>query len=222
MRGAVPGLDLADDSTDGYARNNDGGMTTAMANLLSRSTRKTASRICLAVALLAICGGTRAWAHLGPPYPIMQDRKVGPYTVSVWANPDTGIGSFFVVIDPPKGGNVPSDIKVWVAVGPVSGRLPEQRFSAWREKLRDRVEFKADVPFDKEEEWRIRILLSSSAGGGETGTNVQVTPPGLGRWDILLFALPFVGVGVLWFKAMATKVENRKSVQRRKAQKTAV
>jgi hypothetical protein len=213
---------MADDSTDGYARNDHGGITGEMANLLTQFGRQTVWRICLAVALLVVCGSTRAWAHLGPPYPIMQDRKIGPYTVSVWANPDTGIGSFFVVIDPPKGGTVPSDMKVQVAVRPASGRLAEQTYGAWREKLRDRVEYKADVPFDKEEEWRIRILLSSSAGGGETDTNVQVTPPGLGRWDLLLFALPFLGVGVLWFKAMATKRENRKRAQRRKTQKTAV
>jgi hypothetical protein len=197
-------------------------MTAEMANRLSQSGGQTAWRICLTVALLAICGTTRAWAHLGPPYPIMQDRKVGPYNVSVWANPDTGIGSFFVVIDPPEGGAVPSGMKVQVAVQPVSGRLVEQTYNAWREKLRDRVEFKADVPFDKEEEWRIRVLLTSAQGSGETDTNVQVTPPGLGRWDLLLFALPFLGVGVLWFKAMTTKIENRKRAQRRKAQKTVV
>jgi hypothetical protein len=186
-----------------------------------QSGRKTPWRICLIVMLVALCVATPARAHLGPPYPIMQDRKVGPYTVSVWANPDTGIGSFFVVIAPPKGGAVPSDMKVQVAVQPVSGRLSEKAYGAWRESLRDRVEFKADVPFDKEEEWRVRILLASAEGEGETDTNVQVTPPGLGRWDLLLFALPFLGVGALWFKAMSTKLENRKRA-RRKTQKTAV
>jgi hypothetical protein len=106
-------------------------------------------------------------------------------------------------------------------VQPVSGRLPEKAYGAWRERLRDRVEFKADVPFDKEEEWRVRILLTSAEGSSEADTNVQVTPPGLGRWDLLLFALPFLGVGVLWFKAMSTKLGRRKA-QRRKAQKAVV
>jgi len=190
-----------------------------MLSILTQSRAWTALLICL-VALVVLSTGVPAWAHLGPPYPIMQDRKVGPLTVSVWANPDTGIGSFFVIIDPPKGGSVPSDMKVQVAVQPVGGRLAEQTYDAWREKLRNRVEFKADVPFDKEEEWRIRILLTSAEVSGEIDTNVQVTPPGLGRWDLLLFALPFLGVGVLWFKAMATKRENRRRAQRRKAQKT--
>jgi len=177
-------------------------------------------RMFFALVLLAIWGSAPAWAHIGPPYPIMQDRKVGPLTVSVWSNPDVGIGSFFVIIDPPKGGSVPTDMKVQVAVQPVSGRLPEKTYDAWREKLRDRVEFKTDVPFDKEEMWRVRILLTSSQVSGETQTNVPVTPTLLGRWDLLLFLLPFLGVGVLWFKAMATKRENRRRAQRRKAQKT--
>jgi hypothetical protein len=191
-----------------------------MTNQIQSGTR-TSWRTYLVMTLLALCTALPARAHLGPPYPIMQDRKVGPFTVSVWANPDTGLGSFFVVIDPPKGGTVPSDMKVQVAAQPVSGRLPEKAYGAWREKLRDRVEFKADVPFDKEEEWRVRILLTSVAGSGEADTNVQVTPPGLGRWDLLLFALPFIGVGVLWFKAMKTKLRQRKAV-RRKAPKAAV
>ena len=182
---------------------------------------KTASRSCL-ITMVVLCAAMPARAHLGPPYPIMQDRKAGPFTISVWANPDTGIGSFFVVIEPPKGGTVPTDMKVQVAVQPVSGRLPQQAYNAWREKLRDRVEFKADVPFDKEEDWRVRILLTSSEGSGEADTNVQVTPPGLGRWDLLLFALPFIGVGALWFKAMTTKLGRRRKTMQGKAQKTAV
>ena len=166
--------------------------------------------------LLAICGGQTAWAHLGPPYPIMQNRKIGPLTVSVWSNPDVGIGSFFVIIDPGKGNAAPRDMKVQVAVQPVSGRLPEKLYDAWREKVRNEVEFKTTVPFDKEETWRVRILLNSAQVTGETQTNVEVTPPGLGRWDLLLFLLPFLGIGILWFKAATTKMSRKKRVRLRK------
>jgi hypothetical protein len=188
----------------------------------TQSEGRAAWRSYFIVMLLMLVTAIPARAHLGPPYPIMQDRKAGPFTISVWANPDTGIGSFFVVIEPPKGGTAPSDMKVQVAVQPVSGRLAERTYGAWREKLRDRVEFKADVPFAKEEEWRVRILISTAQGSGEADTNVQVTPPGLGRWDLLLFALPFLGVGVLWFKAMSTKMGRRKRSQQRRTQKTTV
>lgn len=187
-----------------------------------QSEPATLWRSCLLLMLIALCGGSAAWAHIGPPYPIMQNRKVGPYNVSVWSNPDVGTGSFFVMIDPPAGGSVPDDIKVEIAVRPVSGRLAEARYGAWREKIRNRVEYKTEVPFDKEEAWHVRLILTSALGGGETSTDVQVTPPGLGRWDLLLFLLPFLGVGILWFKAAATKREQLRRRKLKKAQAGAI
>ncbi len=169
----------------------------------------------LLFALLFLYSSAPAWAHIGPPYPIMQNRQVGPYKVEVWSNPDVGTGSFFITIDPPPGQPVPSDIKVQIAVQPVSKRLPEAIYGAWREKLRDRVEYKTEVPFDKEEQWHIRLILASTLGGGETATDVPVTPTLMGRWGLLLFALPFLGVGLLWVKGMSVKLEQRQRRQRK-------
>ena len=53
--------------------------------------------------------------------------------------------------------------------------------------------------------WRARLILHSSQGDGESTANVEATPAGFGRWDLLLYLLPFVGVGFLWFKAVTTK-----------------
>ena len=172
----------------------------------------------MVAALLAIFACLPAWAHIGPPYPIMQNRKIGPLTLEVWSNPDVGTGSFFVLIDPPKGSSVPGDMKVQLAVQPVSGRLPEKTYDAWREKLRNRVEFKTLVPFDKEEMWRVRVLLSSGEVSGETDTEVPVTPTLLGRWNLLLFLLPFLAVAALWLKAMGTTRKRRKRQLLKKAQ----
>ncbi|MBB6146357.1 hypothetical protein HNQ77_004329 [Silvibacterium bohemicum] len=168
--------------------------------------------------VIVLCSSVPAWAHVGPPFPIMQNRTVGPYKVDVWSNPDVGTGSFFITIDPPPGKSVPSDIKVEIAVQPVSKRLAEARYGAWREKLRDRVEYKTEVPFDKEEQWHVRLILTSTLGSGETSTDVPVTPTLLGRWGLLLFALPFVGVGFLWIKAMSVKREQRRKKRLRKMQ----
>jgi|SRR5579863_1016248 len=165
---------------------------------------------CLPALVLFVCAATSAWAHIGPPYPIMQNRTVGPFTVEVWSNPDVGTGSFFVVIDPPKGLSVPTDMRVQVVVQPVSKRLPEAAYGAWREKLKDHVEFKTVVPFDKQETWHVRVLLASSAGGGETDADVPVTPTLLGRWDLLLYLLPFLGIGILWVKAARVRSRRRK------------
>jgi hypothetical protein len=167
----------------------------------------------LALLLLAMSAAP-AWAHIGPPYPIMQNRKIGPLKIEVWSNPDVGTGSFFVVIDPPPGSSVPADMKVQVAVQPVSRRLPEAIYGAWREKLKDHVEFKTVVPFDQQEMWHVRVVLSSAAVNGETDTDVMVTPTLLGRWDLLLFLLPFLGVGFLWFKAVSVRSKRRKKRRR--------
>jgi hypothetical protein len=188
----------------------------AMSEIQSSRGKIIPWRIAL-MAILLLGGSADAWAHIGPPYPIIQDRKIGPITVSVWSNPDVGTGSFFVILDPPKGSTVPSDMKVRVAVQPVSGRLPEATYDAWREKLRDRVEFKTDVPFDKEETWHVRILLASAQVTGETDTDVQVTPTLLGRWDLLLFLLPFLGIGFVWFKAVSVKRQQRQRMKLKKA-----
>jgi hypothetical protein len=181
------------------------------------STMQKLSRPALA-AFLLLAVATPALAHIGPPYPIMQNRHIGPYGIEVWSNPDVGTGSFFIIITPPPGTALPSDLKVSVAVQPLTHRLPEAAYGAWREKLIDRIEYKTDVPFDKEEMWHIRILLASSSVNGETDTDVMVTPTLAGRWDLLLFLLPFLGVGFLWFKALRVKSRQRR---RRKAQATA-
>ena len=150
-----------------------------------------------------------ARAHNGPPFAIMVDRKIGPCSVSVWSNPDVGTGSFFVMLDAPPGGKIPGDVKVEVAVQPVSGRLPEARYTAKRADMRGQVEYDASVPFDKQELWRVRTILTSSQGSGEGAVTVEVTPPGYGRWDLLLYLLPFLGAGFLWARAIFRKRRSR-------------
>ncbi len=180
-----------------------------------------AARAVVALAFLALCVCAPAWAHIGPPYPIMQNRRVGPFQVEVWSNPDVGTGSFYIIIDPPKGSGltVPADMKVQVSVQPLSKRLPVATYGAWREKLLDHVEFKTLVPFDKEGMWHVHIAFSSATANGAADTDVSVTPTLLGRWDLLLFLLPFLGIGVLWFKAASVKRSRsrRARIQRARA-----
>ena len=148
-----------------------------------------------------LTGAGQASAHEGPPYPILVDETIGPCPVSVWADPDVGVGTFIIILDPPSGGTIPEDVAVEIGVRPVSGRLAEIRYKAERENLRGRTQFKAEIPFDAEERWSTRILLKSSRGGGEATVEVEVTPPGYGRWDLLLYLFPFLAVGFLWLKS---------------------
>jgi len=165
----------------------------------------------IAVLLLVVC--LPASAHNGPPFPIITDQRVGPVVLSLWTHPDLGTGTFWIMVDPPPGGTVPSDLKFQVGVQPVSGRLPEVVYKSWPEKARGLVQFKSEVQFDQDEMWKVRVILESSAGNAEATAQVEATPPGFGRWDLLLYALPFLAVGFLWFRGMARKMGNRKKAQ---------
>lgn len=155
----------------------------------------------LATALLFFSFSTRALAHDGPPFPIVVDQQVGPCVISVWTDPDIGEGSFFVLTQAAP----PNDLTVQVAVQPTSGRLPEATYAAVREDLKGQVQYKTMVNFDAQETWRVRVSLQSSQGSGETIAFVEPTPDGLGRWDLLIYLLPFLAIGFIWLRAFLSK-----------------
>jgi hypothetical protein len=149
------------------------------------------------IVLAALGPVTRARAHEGPPFPIVMDRRAGPYVVSVWTDPDVGVGKFFVILEPAPGTTLPQDIEVKVCVRPQSGRLPEACSTAQRQQMK-RVQFYAEVEFDRQEMWGVRVTLNSSAGAVEVTAEVEATPPGYGRWDLLCYGFPFMLFGLLW------------------------
>jgi hypothetical protein len=173
----------------------------------NRINRLSAILLAIGSLFLAV---RQASAHEGPPYPILVDKMIGPCLVSVWADPDVGIGTYFIILEPSRGAKLPEDVTVEIGVQPVSGRLAEARYKAERENLRSRVQFKAEIPFDAQERWLTRILLKSSQGDGEATVEVEVTPPGYGRWDLLLYLFPFLGVGFLWLKAFLRRRSRNK------------
>jgi hypothetical protein len=158
----------------------------------------------------AVVFGASASAHNGPPFPIIEGKRVGPCIVALWTHPDVGTGTFFVILDPPPGGSLPKDRKIEIGIQPVSGRLKEVRYTAQRADLRGQVQYNTQVYFDADEIWRVHLLLHSAAGDGEAYATVEATPPGLGRWDLLWFASPFLGVGFLWFRVATRKRMRRK------------
>ena len=149
-----------------------------------------------------------ASAHEGPPFPLFVDQKVGRYLVSVWTDPDVGTGLFFVIVSAQDSTEIPADLRVQVGVQPVSGRLSETFYTAERENLQQ-IQYRAEVHFDAEELLRVRVRLESAQGNAETLATVEATPPGYGRWDLLLYLFPFLAVGVLWAIALIRKVRRR-------------
>lgn len=154
-----------------------------------------------------------ASAHNGPPFPIIENKKVGPCIVALWTHPDVGTGAFYVFIEPEPGGAVPDDLKIQIGVQPVTGRLPEVLYAAERVKSRGQVQYNAQADFDRQELWRVRLLIQSAQGSGEATTQVEVTPPGFGRWDLLLYLLPFLLVAALWFRGVS-RARQRRNAER--------
>jgi hypothetical protein len=157
-----------------------------------------------------------ASAHNGPPFPIIENKKVGPCIVALWTHPDVGTGAFYVFVEPAPGGTVPNDLKIEIGVQPLTGRLPEVLYATERVKSHGPLQYNAQAEFDRQELWRVRLVVQSSQGGGEATTQVEVTPPGFGRWDLLLYLLPFLLVAFLWFRGIS-RTRRRRSEQVRKA-----
>jgi tetratricopeptide (TPR) repeat protein len=216
-RDFVAGFHVVVVSADGDAGDVDGRMTKFYrdANSSKIPTQKTVvwgTRfvVALTCACVALSFAPVARSHNGPPFPIIVDQRVGPCVVSLWTHPDIGLGTFFVIVDAPPGGAIPGDLIIELGIQPVSGRLAEVIYPTRREDLRGQVEFKTEVTFDRQDFFRARLILHSAQGDAESSARVEATPAGFGRWDLLLYLLPFAGVGFLWFKAVTTKRKYKK------------
>lgn len=155
-----------------------------------------------------------AAAHEGPPFPILMDQPAGPYVASVWSDPDIGTAQFFVILEPPKGRSLPQGTRVRVGVQPVSGRLAEAVYEAKPQTGRQEGHYFTEVQLDRGGMWRVRVLLDSPQGGGELTTEVEATPDGtIGPIALLIYPLPFLAVGFLWWKAALRRRQERAAGQ---------
>jgi hypothetical protein len=160
----------------------------------------------LAAVLVLLTLTRPAGAHEGPPFPIVMDEQVGPFLVSVWTDPDIGTGTFFVVLEPRDGGDLPENIIVKIGVAPVSGRLEEVFYQAESQAVRYGARYFAEVAFDQGEWWDVHVVIDSAAGGGTITSKVEATPDGsIGPLGMVVYLLPFVAVGLLWLKAVLRK-----------------
>jgi hypothetical protein len=159
--------------------------------MMTRPIRRT-------LLLAFLLGALPGYGHSGPPFPILVDQRVGPYVASVWTDPDIGTGTFFVILEAPKGGSLPAKAAVRIGVQPVSKRLPEVFYEAEPQSVKEGARYFTKVKFDKGGMWHTRVLID----GSELRADVEPTPDGIiGPFASLVYALPFVGIGFLWIKA---------------------
>jgi hypothetical protein len=161
------------------------------------------SKVSLIIALL-VCA-LPARAHNGPPFPIIENQKMGPCMVSLWTHPDIGVGTFFVFVQAAPGATVPADLKFNLGIEPESKRLTEVVYPMVREDDHGQIQYKASVDFDRDDFFRVRLTMQDSQEQAETFSRVEATPVGFGRWDLLLYLLPFLAVGFLWFRGITRR-----------------
>jgi hypothetical protein len=149
------------------------------------------------IVCLSFCAAVDA--HEGPPFPVLVDEPIPGYLVSVWADPDIGTGTFYVLTEPrDSASNVPAPrVEVWIQ--PTSGRLAKATYPAERQDLRNRLQFLAEPEFDRQEMWKVGIVVHApNDQTHELTTEVEATPPGVGAWGLLIYLFPFVLFGGLW------------------------
>jgi len=146
-----------------------------------------------------------AKAHNGPPFPIVTDKQIGTVKIAVWTHPDIGLGVFFVLVDPLPGRSVPNDLKIDLGIQPTSERLPEVVYSMQRDNGRAEVQYNAQVEFDKQDFFKVRVQVQSSTGSGEVSSQVEATPQGFGRWDLLFYLLPFLFIAAMFYRGVRRK-----------------
>ena len=167
--------------------------------------RRTVTQLArIIVAMLA--GPAAAFAHQGPPFPILVDQPAAGYLVSVWADPDIGDAQFFIIVETPDG-DPPAEaphVSTWAE--PVSGRLQRVRYETTQQTLRNQVQFEANPYFDQRDTWTVGFRLTAPGGqSGELTTEIESTPPGYGQWDLAIYLFPFLLLAVLWIAAVVRR-----------------
>jgi hypothetical protein len=163
-----------------------------------------------ALAVLAVQDSLRA--HSGPPFPIVTDAVRGPYTISIWTDPDTTdngtpAGQFWIVIaSSTKGTRLPAETRATLSVQPSAPPSPSQATvqSARTEPVRGDVanQFGA-VLMDHEGSYAVHIEVTGPMGVASIDAMVEATydlrpPPYMLVW----YLFPFVIAGFLWTRLL--------------------
>ncbi|QDV04647.1 hypothetical protein Poly30_01380 [Planctomycetes bacterium Poly30] len=137
-----------------------------------------------------------ALAHDGPPYPICVDEVMGSITLSIWADPDVGEGTFYYYLDPPTG-------DVQVEARALFRGAAETEVSAISVDPQARAPYQqiGTLPFEQQGPWTLTFsLMDGGKALGEIELDVDVTPPGMGRLYLVWYAIPFLAAVAIWLR----------------------
>jgi hypothetical protein len=176
--------------------------------------------VTILTAAAVIAGGAIVRSHDGPPFPIVSNRIVGAYDISIWTDPDTTDdskpgGQFWVLVAAAdRGAALPAGTRVRVAIRPLDREGPVQESTA--EPVNGAVtrQFVALV-MDHEGPFGVRATVDGPLGRAEVEGRVDATydlRPA--RWLIAVYLLPFLALGALWMKVLNRRRQSRNPTAR--------
>jgi hypothetical protein len=150
-------------------------------------------------------------AHSGPPFPIVQDRIVGAYKVSIWTDPDatddqTAAGKFWITVQPAvRGAAVPDGTRVQVSIAPLDRAGAERTAHAERLNADVQRQFAALV-MDHEGRYGVHVQIDGPLGTADVESQADATYDLRPRPILtLVFVAPFLLVGFVWGKLLITR-----------------
>lgn len=168
-------------------------------------------------ALILVAASTTLRAHSGPPFPIVTDAVRGPYTISVWTDPDTTDdgspgGQFWVVIAlTPKATPLPRETSVTVSARALLRRSPRDNVPIRSSEIRavatpvrgDIGNQFAGLVMNREGPYEIRVMIDGPLGPATIDSRVDATydvrPP---AYMLVWYLMPFLLVGFLWTRLL--------------------
>jgi hypothetical protein len=150
-------------------------------------------------------------AHSGPPFPIVSDRVVGAYNVSIWTDPDatddqSPAGKFWVTLQPAgRAAAIPASTQVRVSIAPLD-RAGSER-SAQAERLNADVQRQfAALVMDHEGRFSVHVKIDGPLGAADVDATTDATYDLRPRPILtLLFVAPFLLVGFVWGKLLIAR-----------------
>jgi hypothetical protein len=168
-------------------------------------------RSCAALLGAVLLSGATLLAHSGPPYPIVGERTIGAYKVSVWADPDatddgSAAGQFWVVLAPAqRSALLPGDTRAEISIRP-GDRAGDVRTRRAEPVNGDVGRQFAALLMDHEGPFTVHVAVAGGAGAATLDASVDATydlrPP---RFLIAVYLMPFLLIGFLWAKLLVRR-----------------
>ena len=160
-------------------------------------------RLILLLALLLLPAPVQA--HGGSPFPVLFDEQLGPYTATVWADPDVGTALFIIEVSVAPAPQ-PVDTSVYLQVHRLDGSPAHSDGVTYTASEHSRTDEGVErltvrLPFEAEGYWQVDLTLDSAAGVATTQFSLEATPPGARALELFLVFIPFgIIVIFLWLR----------------------